>query len=162
MAHHDHPEAQIYLNGKPVEGFHEIHEHVSPVSAYVKVLSALLVLTALTYAVSFASLGPASLPVAMFVAVCKATLVCMFFMHLRYDDRYHVFVFMSTIIFVAIFFTFTLFDLQSRPRLNEEQETFFRIDVEKGDWNDRQQLPSEEAGHGEHPPSEGETKAPAH
>ena len=58
-------------------------------------------------------------------------------MHLRYDDRYHVFVFASTMIFVGIFFTFTMFDLHSRPRLNEEQETFFRID-KGGDWNDAQ------------------------
>jgi hypothetical protein len=58
-------------------------------------------------------------------------------MHLRYDDRYHVFVFASTMIFVGIFFTFTMFDLQSRPRLNEEQETFFRIN-QGGDWNEAQ------------------------
>ena len=128
---------KTYLHGKPVEGVIEVHEHISPSSAYLKVLGALFVLTGLTYAVSFANLGPASLPVAMFVAVIKATLVCMFFMHLKYDDRYHVFVFLSTIIFVAIFFTFTMFDLTSRPRLNEEQETFFRVN-QGGDWNDAQ------------------------
>jgi caa(3)-type oxidase subunit IV len=128
---------KTYLHGKPVEGVIEVHEHISPASAYLKVLAALFVLTGLTYAVSFANLGAASLPVAMFVAVVKATLVCMFFMHLKYDDRYHVFVFLSTIIFVSIFFTFTLFDLTSRPRLNEEQETFFRVN-QGGDWNDAQ------------------------
>ncbi len=128
---------KTYLHGKPVEGVIEVHEHISPASAYVKVLGALFVLTGITYAVSFANLGPASLPVAMFVAVIKATLVCMFFMHLKYDDRYHVFVFLSTIIFVAIFFTFTMFDLTSRPRLNEEQDTFFRVN-QGGDWNDAQ------------------------
>lgn len=128
---------QTYLHGKPVEGVIEVHEHISPASAYVKVLTALFVLTGLTYAVSFANLGPASLPVAMTVAFVKATLVSMYFMHLRYDDRYHVFVFLSTIIFVSIFFTFTIFDLTSRPRLNEEQETFFRVD-QGGDWNDAQ------------------------
>jgi caa(3)-type oxidase subunit IV len=129
--------AKTYLHGKPVEGVIEVHEHVSPAINYVKVLAALFVLTGLTYAVSFANLGPASLPVAMTVAFIKATLVSMYFMHLRYDDRYHVFVFLSTIIFVAIFFTFTMFDLTSRPRLNEEQETFFRVE-QGGDWNDAQ------------------------
>jgi cytochrome c oxidase subunit 4 len=129
--------AKTYLHGKPVEGVIEVHEHVSPVANYVKVLAALFVLTAITYAVSFANLGPASLTVALVVAFIKATLVCMFFMHLRYDDRYHVFVFLSTIIFVSIFFTFTMFDLTSRPRLNEEQGTFFRVD-QGGDWNDAQ------------------------
>lgn len=129
--------AKTYLHGKPVEGVIEVHEHISPAINYVKVLTALFVLTGITYGVSFANLGPASLPVAMLVAFIKATLVSMYFMHLRYDDRYHVFVFASTLIFVGIFFTFTMFDLQSRPRLNEEQETFFRID-QGGDWNDAQ------------------------
>ena len=90
-----------------------------------------MVLTVITVGVSEMSLGPASLPVAMIVAVIKATLVCMYFMHLKYDDRYHVFVFLSTLIFVAIFFMFTLFDLQSRAKLSEEQGTFFRENYDK-------------------------------
>ena len=118
---------QLFLAGKVVEGFHEVHEHVSPVSTYLKVFGGLLVLTGITYAVSYMNLGAASLPVAMAVAVAKAALVCLYFMHLKYDDGYNVFVFLSTIIFVAIFFTFTIFDLVSRAELNEEQETFFRI-----------------------------------
>jgi cytochrome c oxidase subunit IV len=121
----DH-ETHLYLHGKPVEDFVENHEHISPMKTYYGVFGALLVLTGLTYAVSYMSLGPASLPVAIFVAVLKASLVCAYFMHLKYDDRYHVFVFMSTLIFVGIFFTFTLFDLTSRAKLNEEQGTFFR------------------------------------
>lgn len=126
---------KTFLHGKPIDDVIECHEHVSPMSVYVKVLASLFVLTGLTYAVSFADLGPASLWVAMLVAVAKATLVCMFFMHLKYDDRYHVFVFLSTIIFVAIFFLFTIFDMQSRNRLNEEQGTFFRVN-QAADWDE--------------------------
>lgn len=128
---------KTFLNGKPIDDVVEVHEHVSPQMTYVKVLLGLFALTGLTYAVSFADLGPASLYVAMAVAFAKATLVCMFFMHLKYDDRFHVFVFLSTVIFVGIFFLFTLFDLNSRQRLNEEQGTFFRI--QQGDkWSDSQ------------------------
>jgi cytochrome c oxidase subunit 4 len=116
----------LFLHGKPADDFIEVHEHVSPVSSYLKVFGGLLVLTALTYAVSYMNLGTASLTVAMIVAFIKATLVCMYFMHLRYDERYHVFVFLSTILFVGIFFTITLFDLNSRDRINEEQDTFFQ------------------------------------
>ena len=132
------PRSKLYFQGKPVDNFEEVQEHVSPVSAYLKVLAALFVLTALTYAVSFANLGPASLPVAMIVAVTKAALVCAYFMHLRYDNKYHLFVFVSTILFVAIFFTFTLFDLDQRDRLNDQQDTFFRR--ADGDWSDEQRL----------------------
>lgn len=118
--------AKVYLNGQPVEHPHENHEHISPMSTYNTVIGALFVLTGLTYAVSFASLGAASLAVAMFVALIKASLVVGYFMHLKYDDRYHLFVFLGTIIFVGIFFGFTLFDLKSRDALNDEQETFVR------------------------------------
>lgn len=128
---HDAPETHLYLHGKPLEDFEECHEHISPKSLYWKVFGALMVLTVLTVLVSYANLGPASLPVAMFVAVIKATLVCAYFMHLKYDDRYHVFVFLSTLIFVGIFFMFTLFDLNSRAKLSEEQGTFFRTNYDE-------------------------------
>ena len=119
--------AKVYLNGQPVDHPHEVHEHVSPMSVYNGVIGALFVLTGLTYAVSFADLGPASLTVAMIVAFIKASLVVGYFMHLKYDDRYHLFVVLGTIIFVGIFFGFTLFDLKSRDALNDEQETFVRL-----------------------------------
>ncbi|MBC8068272.1 MAG: cytochrome C oxidase subunit IV family protein, partial [Deltaproteobacteria bacterium] len=129
--------SKTYLHGKLIDDAVEVHEHISPQSSYIKVLAALFVLTGLTYAVSYANLGAASLYVAMGVAFVKAGLVAAFFMHLRYDDRFHVFAFLSTMIFVAIFFTFTIFDLNSRTRLNEEQGTLFRVE-QGGDWNDAQ------------------------
>jgi cytochrome c oxidase subunit 4 len=128
---HETPEAQLYLHGKPLEDFEECHEHISPMMIYYKVFGALIVLTGLTYAVSYMSLGPASLPVAIAVAVVKASLVCAYFMHLKYDDRYHVFVFLSTLIFVGIFFMFTLFDLTSRTKISDEQGTFFRNNFDR-------------------------------
>jgi caa(3)-type oxidase subunit IV len=93
-----------------------------------------LVLTGVTFLVSFADLGAASLTVAMFVAVIKASLVVGYFMHLKYDDRFHLFIFLGTIIFVGLFFGFTLFDLASRDAINDEQRTFTRIeeDTNKG------------------------------
>lgn len=127
-------ESKLFLHGKPVTNFVENREHVSPVRSYIAVLGALFVLTGLTYAVSYADLGPASLSVAMFVAVIKATLVAMYFMHLRYDDRYHAFVFVSSLLFVAIFFAFTLLDIGSRDLINEEQGNFVRR--QDGGWND--------------------------
>lgn len=119
--------AKVYLNGQPVEHPHEFHEHISPMSTYNGVIGALFVLTGLTYAVSFADLGAASLTVAMLVAFVKASLVCAYFMHLKYDDKYHLFVFVGTLLFVGIFFGMTIFDLKSRDALNDEQETFVRL-----------------------------------
>lgn len=125
--------SKVYLNGQPVEHPHELHEHVSPISLYNKIIGILFVLTGLTYAVSYMDLGAASLTVAMIVALVKASLVIAYFMHLKYDDRYHLFVFAGTILFVGIFFGFTMFDMDARSRLNDEQETFVRVrDLENG------------------------------
>ena len=50
---------------------------------YALVLGALLFLTALTILVSYVDLGPFSTPVAFVIAGVKATLVVLFFMHMR-------------------------------------------------------------------------------
>ncbi|MGH1341562.1 MAG: cytochrome C oxidase subunit IV family protein [Nannocystales bacterium] len=130
----DNNDNKLFFGGKAADDFVECHEHISPVSMYLKVLAALFVLTGLTYAVSYANLGPASLPVAMVVAAMKATLVSAFFMHLIYDDKFHVFIFGASLLFVGIFFTFTIFDLESRDRLSEAQATDFRR--ADGGWDD--------------------------
>ena len=91
-------EPKVFLNGKPVEHPHEDHHHVSPVWEFTAVFIALVCLTILTYAVSFAGLGSASLPVAMVVAFIKASLVVGYFMHLKYEDRFYAFIFLVTLI----------------------------------------------------------------
>ena len=88
--------------------------HVSPVRVYWLVFGALLVFTVLTYAVSFANLGVAALPVAMLVASVKASLVCTFFMHLKYDERFNVLIFLSSLFFMGVFFVFTMMDVATR------------------------------------------------
>ena len=64
----------VFLNGKRVENPHESHHHISPVIVYVAVFAALLVLTGISYAVSFANLGPGSLPVAQALTMYGAPL----------------------------------------------------------------------------------------
>ncbi len=50
---------------------------------YFLVFLALLVLTGVTVGVSYVDLGPLNTPLALFIAVVKATLVVLYFMHLR-------------------------------------------------------------------------------
>lgn len=116
----------VYLNGKKVEHPHESHHHVSPVWQFTAVFVALLILTIITYLVSFAGLGSASLPVAMTVALIKASLVVAFFMHLFYEDRVYAFMFLSCFIFVAIFFLFVLFDIAKTGEMNAEGEIHYK------------------------------------
>ena len=51
-----------------------------------------------------------NLAVAMFIAVIKATLVILFFMHLKYDKIFHSVVFLSAILAASLFVGFTLMD----------------------------------------------------
>jgi len=63
------------------------HDHVVPVSTYVMVFLALMVGTGLTVAASYVDLGIWNTPVAMLIAVTKACLVVLFFMHLKYSPK---------------------------------------------------------------------------
>ena len=52
---------------------------------YFLVFGALLVLTLVTTAVAFMNLGPLNTPVALAIAITKAALVMIYFMHLRHS-----------------------------------------------------------------------------
>lgn len=64
------------------------HEHhiVSP-KIYLAIFFALLVLTTLTVAASFVEMGVFNPIVALAIAVVKAVLVVLFFMHVKYSTR---------------------------------------------------------------------------
>lgn len=54
---------------------------------YILVWLTLLVLTVVTWLVSYVHLGMLNVTVAMLIASAKAALVALFFMHLRYESR---------------------------------------------------------------------------
>jgi cytochrome c oxidase subunit 4 len=95
----------------------ELGGHISPLQTYLAVFGALLLFTGLTYAVSLADLGPFAFPIAMAVAFCKAFLVASFFMHLKYDERFNLVVFVSSLFFVSVFAFFTIIDVTGRGQL---------------------------------------------
>ncbi len=63
------------------------HDHVVPVTVYLAVFAALLLGTGLTVWASYINLGMWNTPVALAIAFTKATLVAVFFMHLKYSPR---------------------------------------------------------------------------
>lgn len=96
---------------------HDGH-HVTPLGTYLTIYFVLLVLTVVTVAVSYMGLpSTLSIIVAMMVASVKASLVVLWFMHLKYDTKFNVLVFLSSIWFIALFFIFTMFDLGSRDSI---------------------------------------------
>lgn len=90
--------------------------HVMPLKVLVGIFASLLVLTVVTVAVTYVDLGSINLLVAMGVATVKASLVALYFMHLRYDRPFNAVVFISALLFVTLFITFTLLDSkQNQP-----------------------------------------------
>jgi len=88
--------------------------HVKGYRIYVIVWASLLVLTVVTWLVSFVQLGLWNVTVAMIIASLKASLVALFFMHLRYENRL-VWIFALTPLgFLALIIMGTLVDVLRR------------------------------------------------
>jgi len=89
-------------------------DHVVSLKLYFAIFAALMVLTALTVWVAFIDLGAMNTVVALAVAVTKATLVILFFMHVKYSSRLTWLVVASGFFFLAIMFALTMADVVSR------------------------------------------------
>ncbi len=64
-----------------------MNQHLCSPKLYLAIFAGLLVLTGVTVIVAFFNLGPFNMVVAMSIAVVKATLVVLFFMHVRYSEH---------------------------------------------------------------------------
>jgi cytochrome c oxidase subunit 4 len=91
-----------------------VEPHVLPVSVYIMVWLALVVLTALTVYVALFDFGSWNTVVALGVATVKGSLVALYFMHLRYDKKFNLILLLGGLMLVSIFFYPTLTDLSSR------------------------------------------------
>jgi len=88
--------------------------HVLGYGQLALVLGLLLILTGLTVAVSYVHLGFWNVPVALSIASLKASLVLLFFMHLKYEGRVIRYSFISTVLFLAVMIGFTFWDVAFR------------------------------------------------
>ncbi len=92
-------------------------KHVTRIPTYLVIFGALMVLTAATVAVAFVDLGGWNDVVAMLIAITKATLVVLFFMHIRHASRVNKLAVVTGILFLAILFGITLSDYFTRDFL---------------------------------------------
>jgi cytochrome c oxidase subunit 4 len=91
--------------------------HVIPLRTYLAVGIALLILTAVTVSVSTINLGGWNAIVAVGIASVKATLVAFIFMHLLYDRKIFLVIFLTAITFLTAFLALTMFDTLSRGQI---------------------------------------------
>ncbi len=98
-AHHDHDD----------HGF----AHPVPVKLLLFVFFSLVSLTIITVVINDFPLGALDIWVAMGIATLKASLVCLFFMHMYWEKGFNVLAFFSSLFFVSLFIGFTLMDTGS-------------------------------------------------
>lgn len=88
--------------------------HISPRKTYYVIFGSLMVLTTITVIVAFINLGGLNFPVALGIAIVKATLVILFFMHLKYSSHLTKLICGTAFFFLVILFGLTLSDYLSR------------------------------------------------
>lgn len=84
--------------------------HVLPLSLLLKVFIALVGLTVLTVITGQMELFGMDLAIAMVIATVKASLVCLIFMHLKWDKPFHGMIFLFSVMIVGLFLAFLTLD----------------------------------------------------
>jgi len=87
-----------------------MEEHASGNRTYIVVWGSLIILTAATVAVSYVHLGMMNVVVALLIASAKASLVALFFMHLRYESGLVWGFALTPIFFLVLIIAGTLLD----------------------------------------------------
>jgi len=110
MAHHETASARDSASAP----------HVMPLSTYFLVFLALMAGTALTVAAAYVDLGWANNAVALAIAITKATLVVLYFMHVKENTRLIPAVIFSGLFMLLILFVNLLADYGTRGWLGVE------------------------------------------
>lgn len=90
-------------------------EHIVQKKVYFVIFGLLMVFTALTYFAAKVDLGGSlNTVVALTIAVIKATLVVLYFMHVRYSTRLTWVIVAASIFWLGIMFVYTISDYMTR------------------------------------------------
>lgn len=110
-----------------------VHVHVHPTKFYAGILGVLLFLTVLTVVTAefldidqilalggeVEGVGAWNLGLALVIATTKATFVVLFFMHLKDDRRFNAVIFVSGLLFIGVFFVYTMNDTATRGQTGD-------------------------------------------
>ncbi len=91
--------------------------HVSSIKLLAIIFGGLVFLTVTTVLTAQLDLGSFNVPLAMTIAIAKASLVVVIFMGLKWDNKVNSVIFGLGLLFVAVFISFTLFDTLYRGDL---------------------------------------------
>ena len=103
----------------PASASHEPH---ASVGTYVRVALILVAVTALEVGVIYIRrLTPIIVPLLLVMSIAKFTLVVMFFMHLKYDNRFNATIVVCSLMFIGVFFAYTMNDTERRAEVDDAQ-----------------------------------------
>ncbi len=103
------------------------HHNSPSVGIYLAVFSTLMILTAATVWAAFQDFGAYNDVVAMGIAIVKASVVIIFFMHVKYSSRL-VWLFVAAgFLFLLIMFAFLMADYVSRGWLGAPASYYLSI-----------------------------------
>ena len=89
-------------------------EHIVPTRSYYTIFAILMLCTGLTVAIAFVNLGAMNIVAALTIAAFKATIVVLFFMHVKYSTRLTWAVVVGSLFWLGILLALTLGDYLTR------------------------------------------------
>ena len=93
---------------------HTNQHHVVPLRVYYTVFGLLMFCTYLTVQIAYLDLGRVNTIAALVIACFKATLVVLFFMHVKYSTRLTTAVVLGSLFWFGILMTITMSDYLTR------------------------------------------------
>lgn len=88
--------------------------HVVPLKVYFTIFALLMLGTALTVQAAFLDLGAFNTPVALAIAVGKATAVVLYFMHVKYSHKMTWIVVLGSVFWLGLLLVLTMIDYLTR------------------------------------------------
>jgi cytochrome c oxidase subunit 4 len=92
------------------EGKPQFDHALVPYGVYFKVWGALVLLTVLTVSVSYLDMKHVRVLTALLIATFKGSLVVLYFMHIRFEERMYAYMIMVVLATYAIFIGLTFVD----------------------------------------------------
>jgi cytochrome c oxidase subunit 4 len=89
-------------------------EHIVPTRVYYTIFAILMVCTLLTVLVASVDLGALNIVAALTIAVFKASLVVLYFMHVKYSTRLTWAVVVGSVFWLGILLVLTMSDYLTR------------------------------------------------
>jgi cytochrome c oxidase subunit 4 len=93
---------------------HTDHNHIVPLKVYYTIFALLMFCTYLTVQIAYFDLGPVNAIAALTIASFKATIVVLYFMHVKYSTRLTWLVALASIFWLGILLSITMSDYLTR------------------------------------------------